>query len=91
MPDITDKTDIINSNDDDNNYKQRKKTFSIINIWHIFCHLLIPGDTDEDGGALIYRSKLVLIFIISLFVILTIKLVLILKNDVYKHRYYHHM
>ena len=88
MPDITDKTDIINGNNDNNNYKQRKKTFSIINIWHIFCHLLIPGDTDEDGGALIYRSKLVLIFIISLFVILTIKLVLILKNDVYKHRYY---
>ena len=67
---------------------RQKRTFKIAKIWHFFCHLLIPGDNNEDGGALIYRSKLVLLFILLLFTILAIKLSLILTNDVYKHKYY---
>lgn len=67
---------------------RQRRTFKIAKIWHFFCHLLIPGDNNEDGGALIYRSKLVLLFILLLFIILAIKLSLILTNDVYKHKYY---
>ena len=67
---------------------RQKRTFKIAKIWHFFCHLLIPGDNNEDGGALIYRSKLVLLFILLLFTILAIKLSLILTNDVYEHRYH---
>ena len=89
MPNV-DETDISNGyfSDYDITQNRRNRTFKIVKIWHFFCHLLIPGDNDEDGGALIYRSRLVLLCILILFIILAIKLVLILTNDVYKHRYY---
>ena len=89
MPNV-DETDISNGyfSDYDITQNRRNRTFKIVKIWHFFCHLLVPGDNDEDGGALIYRSRLVLLCILILFIILAIKLVLILTNDVYKHKYY---